>query len=100
MEGNSLFFLNTDGNQEFVARPLESGNHIAIQVSTGSSAGTVPRNITDANELQEWLKRYGLLASMGKAQKDHMRFSMPQVFILDVLLASQPEATCVEPNRR
>jgi superfamily II DNA or RNA helicase len=42
---------------------------------------------------EEWLKKYGLLAGLGTAEGDHLRFSRTQVGVLDALLASQPEAT-------
>jgi hypothetical protein len=41
-----------------------------------------------------WLKKYGMLAGLGKAEGDHLRFSRAQVGLLDALLASQPEASC------
>lgn len=44
----------------------------------------------------EWLKKYGMLAGLGKAEGDHLRFTRTQVGLLDALLASQPEATCDE----
>jgi superfamily II DNA or RNA helicase len=43
---------------------------------------------------EDWLKRYGLLAGLGQANKDHLRFVRSQVGLLDALLASQPEANC------
>jgi len=42
---------------------------------------------------EEWLKKYGLLASLGSTETDHLRFTRSQVGLLDVLLASQPEAS-------
>lgn len=42
---------------------------------------------------EEWLKKYGLLASLGSTETDHLRFSRSQVGLLDALLASQPEAS-------
>ncbi len=42
---------------------------------------------------EEWLKKYGLLAQMGKVQGDSIRFSKAQVGVLDALLASRPEVT-------
>jgi hypothetical protein len=41
---------------------------------------------------EEWLKKYGLLAGLGTAEGDHLRFSRSQVGLLDALLASQAEA--------
>jgi superfamily II DNA or RNA helicase len=43
---------------------------------------------------EEWLKKYGVLAGLGTAEGDHLRFGRSQVGLLDALLASQPEATC------
>jgi superfamily II DNA or RNA helicase len=43
---------------------------------------------------EEWLKKYGLLASMGKETGEHLRFAKHQAGVLDALLAAQPEATC------
>jgi hypothetical protein len=42
---------------------------------------------------EEWLKKYGMLAGLGAAEGDHMRFTRSQVGVLDALLASQPEAS-------
>jgi hypothetical protein len=41
---------------------------------------------------EDWLKKHGLLASTGKAEGDHLRYSRVQVGLLDALLAAQPEA--------
>lgn len=43
---------------------------------------------------EQWLQKYGLLADMGTATEDHIRFGKTQVGLLDALLASQPQATC------
>src|SRR6185369_12578771 len=40
---------------------------------------------------EEWLKRYGLLAGLGTADGDHLRFKRSQTSLLDTLLASQPD---------
>ncbi len=42
---------------------------------------------------EDWLKKYGLLAGLGTAEGDHLRFGRTQVGLLDALLAEQPEAT-------
>ncbi|HEY9230606.1 MAG TPA: DEAD/DEAH box helicase, partial [Blastocatellia bacterium] len=42
---------------------------------------------------EEWLKKYGLLAGLGEAEGEALRFTRSQVGLLDALLASQPEAT-------
>ncbi|MBX9680633.1 MAG: DEAD/DEAH box helicase [Gemmataceae bacterium] len=41
---------------------------------------------------EEWLKKYALLAGLGKSKGDALRFSKGQVGLLDALLAEQPEA--------
>src|SRR5258705_8607240 len=43
---------------------------------------------------EEWLKKYGLLASLGVAEEDHLRFKRTQTGVLDALLAARPEITC------
>jgi SNF2 family DNA or RNA helicase len=45
---------------------------------------------------EDWLKKYGLLAGLGSAEEDHLRFRRSQVGVLDALLAAQPESTCDE----
>lgn len=49
---------------------------------------------------EEWLKKYGLLASLGSAEADHLRFTRSQIGLLDALLASQPEASFDESVAR
>lgn len=39
---------------------------------------------------EEWLHQYGLLAGLGTAEGEHLRFEAHQVGLLDALLASQP----------
>jgi len=38
---------------------------------------------------EDWLNQYGLLAGLGAAQEDHLRFSMTQVGLLDALLETE-----------
>ena len=45
---------------------------------------------------EEWLQQYGLLASFGVAEQDHLRFQRTQTGVLDALLAARPEITCDE----
>jgi len=40
---------------------------------------------------EKWLERYGLLAGLGTARDDHVRFTRSQVGLLDALLGAQPE---------
>ena len=49
---------------------------------------------------EEWLSRFGSLASLGEAGKDHIRFQRNQVGLLDALLAAQPEISCDETFTR
>ncbi len=48
---------------------------------------------------EEWLKKYGLLADIGTAEGDHVRFSRTQVGLLDALLAEMPEVSVDEQFR-
>jgi intein/homing endonuclease/superfamily II DNA or RNA helicase len=41
---------------------------------------------------EDWMKKYGLIAGLGEAHEDHLRFKKTQVGVLDALLAAQPEA--------
>ena len=49
---------------------------------------------------EEWLQRYGLLASFGVTEEDHLRFQRTQTGVLDALLAARPEITCDETFAR
>ena len=49
---------------------------------------------------EEWIKKYGLLAGLGSADKDRLRFTRPQAGLLDALLASEPAVTCDAPFER
>jgi len=49
---------------------------------------------------EQWLRKFGLLASVATTQKDHLRFKPTQAGFLDALLAAQPEATCDEAFSR
>jgi SNF2-related domain/Helicase conserved C-terminal domain/Bacterial SNF2 helicase associated/SWIM zinc finger len=42
----------------------------------------------------EWLQRIGMLAGLGEARGEHIRFRPSQAGLLDALLAAEPEATC------
>lgn len=43
---------------------------------------------------EAWLKQYGMLAGLGNAHDDHVRFRRSQAGLIDALLAAQPEARC------
>jgi hypothetical protein len=49
---------------------------------------------------QEWLEQYGLLASLGEVEDDHVRFKHTQTGVLDALLAARPEISCDETFAR
>ncbi len=74
------------GDQEValpdILKAIKSGNHL-IQLGDGAF-GMLP---------EDWLKKYGLLAGVGKAEGDHLRFAKSQVGLLDALLSTMPEAS-------
>ncbi len=43
---------------------------------------------------EEWLRRFGAVASMGDSEGDHIRFRPSQAGLLDALLAAEPTALC------
>ena len=49
---------------------------------------------------EEWMRRIGMLAGMGTAEGEHVRFRRSQAGFLDALLASEPEARCDETFTR
>ncbi len=49
---------------------------------------------------EEWLRRFGHVATMGEADGDHIRFRPSQAGVLDALLATQPTVDCDEAFRR
>jgi superfamily II DNA or RNA helicase len=49
---------------------------------------------------EEWLKRQGMLAGLGEASGDHVRFKPSQVALLDALIAVQPEISWDEAFAR
>jgi superfamily II DNA or RNA helicase len=42
---------------------------------------------------EEWLAKYRLLADLGSVSGQHLRFTRPQVGLLDALLASEPQVS-------
>ena len=48
---------------------------------------------------EEWLRRFGNVATMGEADGDHIRFRPSQAGVLDALLAAQPAVDCDETFR-
>jgi superfamily II DNA or RNA helicase len=49
---------------------------------------------------EDWLRTHGLLARLGTAHGDVLRFKRSQATLLDALLAAQPVATCDETFAR
>src|ERR1043165_2077989 len=49
---------------------------------------------------EEWLQRYGFLASFGVTEEDHLRFQRTQTGVLDALLAARSEITYDEAFAR
>jgi len=45
---------------------------------------------------EEWMRKYSVLAFLGKMRTDHVRFSRKQAGLLDALLAAEPEVRCDE----
>jgi hypothetical protein len=43
---------------------------------------------------EEWLRQFATIGTMGRADKDTIRFSQAQAGLLDALLAAQPEIDC------
>ncbi|HEY6404444.1 MAG TPA: LAGLIDADG family homing endonuclease, partial [Blastocatellia bacterium] len=41
---------------------------------------------------EDWLKKYGMLAGLGEAHEDHLRFRKTQVGVLNALISAQPDA--------
>ena len=42
---------------------------------------------------EKWLERWAPLAGLGKTEKDHLRFELPQALLLDAWLADEPTAS-------
>ena len=49
---------------------------------------------------EEWLQRHAMVARLGSASGDHLRFKPSQVTLLDALIAAQPEASWDETFAR
>jgi hypothetical protein len=49
---------------------------------------------------EDWLRKYGMLAGLGKNENGHVRFSRMQAKLLDVLLASMPEVSLEDAFRQ
>lgn len=84
-------WFELEGGAEFgdtkVALPrllkaIKQGEHM-VKLDDGT-LGIIP---------DEWLKKYGLLAGLGRAEEDRLRFSRSQAGLLDALLASEPKVS-------
>jgi superfamily II DNA or RNA helicase len=49
---------------------------------------------------EDWLRRLGMVAGLGRTEGDHVRFQSAQACLLDAWLACEPEATCDETFAR
>lgn len=74
-------FGDTRANLPELLAALKRGDNM-VKLDDGSY-GMLP---------EDWLKKYGMLAGLGEAHEDHMRFRKTQAGVLDALLAAQPEA--------
>jgi SNF2 family DNA or RNA helicase len=84
-------WFELEGGAEFgdtkVALPrllkaIKQGEHM-VKLDDGT-LGIIP---------DEWLKKYGLLAGLGRAEEDRLRFSRSQAGLLDALLAAEPKVS-------
>jgi hypothetical protein len=64
-------------------RAIRQGEH-TVRLDDGT-LGVIP---------EDWMKKYGLLAGLGSADEDRLRFTRPQAGLLDALLTSEPAVTC------
>jgi superfamily II DNA or RNA helicase len=85
----SIQFEDTNASLPALLAALKRGEH-TVRLDDGTY-GILP---------EEWLKKYGLLAGLGTANGDHLRFTKSQVGLLDAMLAAQPEATFDETFAR
>ena len=49
---------------------------------------------------EDWLKKYGMLADLGRAEESHLRFARHQAGLLDALIAAEPEVKTDEVFER
>ena len=98
IRSSGIDWFELDGSVDFdgkrVALPklleaLQRGEHV-VRLDDGSM-GILP---------MEWLSKYSVLAGMGEAEGDVLKFGKTQVGFLDALLATMPEASCDETFTR
>jgi len=87
-------WFDLDGGAEFgesrvslpkLLRAIKQGEQ-TVRLDDGS-LGVIP---------EEWLSKYRLLANLGSASGDHLRFTRPQAGLLDALLANEPDVNVDE----
>ncbi|HEY7182337.1 MAG TPA: LAGLIDADG family homing endonuclease, partial [Blastocatellia bacterium] len=78
---SSVDFGETTAKLPELLAALKRGEHV-IKLDDGTY-GMLP---------EDWLDKYGLLAGLGEAHEDHLRFRKTQVGVLNALLSSQPGA--------
>lgn len=92
---SGIDWFELTGNVDFGGRTVKlpellsalSRGDTTVRLDDGS-LGIVP---------EAWLQQYGILAGLGQAGEDHVRFSTAQLTLLDALLATQ---TSVEVDER
>jgi len=85
---SGIDWFELSGNVDFGGRTIKlpellsalSRGDTTVRLDDGS-LGIVP---------EAWLQQYGILAGLGQAGEDHVRFSTAQVSLLDALLSTQP----------
>jgi superfamily II DNA or RNA helicase len=92
MEVNSgVDWFDIEGGADFgdtqvalprLLRAIKQGEH-TVKLDDGT-LGVIP---------EEWVKKYGMLAGLGRAEEDRLRFTRSQAGLLDALLASEPEVS-------
>lgn len=80
--GGGARFGDTEVSLPALLRALKQGD-ATVRLDDGTW-GIVP---------EDWTKKYGLLADLGRMEGNHLRFTRPQAGLLDVLLASEPAVT-------
>ncbi|MBI4469741.1 MAG: DEAD/DEAH box helicase family protein [Acidobacteria bacterium] len=88
LHGDADFEGVTANLPELIAA-LKRGEHL-VRLGDGTF-GLMP---------EDWLRRYGFVASLGRAEKDHFRFTRGQIGLLDALLEAQIQPTFDEAFAR
>ena len=90
----TITFERADGQKQDVGLPeiLAAARNGEAMITLGDgSLGLLP---------EQWLEEHGLLAALGKAQGDHLRFKSSQAALLDGLLRDTDDIVMDEPFRQ